>query len=289
MKKIITTVTVAFITLIGTSAFVTKNSTGMAGYTGSPVETTCSNNGSCHGGGTSSAAGVTITSSPAFSVNANSDNEYLPDSTYQITVTASAAGFSKYGFDCEILDAGFTSVGTIQNPGSGVKFVTVSGRRHAVHTTPKSGTTVAFTFKWVAPAASNGDATIYTISNAVNGNGNTTGDFVIPPVSMLVVEGTPPPSEVGIKENTKVVSQISIFPNPVTDLTTISYSLQQTKAISVQLIDIKGSLVKELYKQQDSPGSHSQILNLQGIAPGVYFIKVLADQQKVSQKLITVQ
>ena len=298
MKKTISTIILAALIIIGASAFITKKSaTGYAGYTGSPGEQTCSGGGACHGGGSSSVSGITITSVPAFSVNGNSDTEYLPDSTYQINLTVSAAGFTRYGFDCEILDINSANAGTMQNPGSGVKFLNAFGRRNAVHSTPKIAATgiASFTFKWKAPVSSTGDATIYAIANAVNGNGTTSGDFVLSPVTKLLVEGTPPPppidttSTVGVKEIFSSVSKVSVFPNPANDITNISYNLSQPKTITIQLIDIKGNVIKQLYNQENEPGFHTQILNLQGIASGVYFIKTSADQQKVSQKLITVQ
>jgi len=295
MKKIVSSVFLVALTVIAASAFINKkSSTGYAGYTGSPGESTCTGNGSCHGGGSASASGITVTSHPAFSVNANSDSEYLPDTTYQITITASATGFTRYGFGCEILNNTFTNTGNLQNPGSGVKFLTSIGRKNAVHSTTKlaSSGTATFTFKWVAPASGSGDATIYTVANAVNGNANTTGDFVIDPISTILVEGTPPlppPDTTGIKENTNFISQLNVFPNPASDITNISYSLSQAKTISIELVDIRGAVIKQLYEQNDAPGFHSQILNLQGVASGVYFIKTSANQQKISQKLITVQ
>jgi len=291
MKIFFTTLGLAITVLVGSSAFMNKSASGYAGYTGSPGESTC---GNCHGGGSSAVSGITITSNPAFLVNASSQTEYLPDSTYQITLDIAASGFTRFGFGCEILNSANTNSGNMQNQGAGVKFLTSLGKKNAVHTIPKVNASgaVSFTFKWVAPTASNGDAIIYAIGNAVNGNGSTSGDFVLTPVAMSVVEGTPPaPPEdpTGIKENMQGVSRILVFPNPASDITNISYSLKQTKTISVQLLDIKGTVVKELYNKEEGPGEHTQILNLQGIASGVYFIKTSANQQKVSQKLITVQ
>ncbi len=173
-----------------------------------------------------------------------------------------------------------------------MKFLNSAGKRNAVHTTPKTGNAIAsFTFKWVAP--SGGDATFYAIANAVNGNNNTGGDFVISPVSMnLVAAPVPPPdtNTVGIKENTFVpVTGVSVYPNPASSLTNISYYSKTSSLITVELIDIKGVLVKQLYKQEETPGQHSQLLNIAGIESGVYFIRLLSDNKKVSQKLVSIQ
>ena len=291
MKKSTILILLTVVILISSSATLLKYNNGIAGYSGSPGEGTCSN---CHGGGSSASSGITITAVPAFSVNTNSETEYMPDSVYQITVETSAPNFSRFGFASQILNSSNTNAGVLQNAGSGVKFLNLGGKRSAVHTTPKVAVgTALFTFKWAAP--SDGNATIYAIANAVNGNNSTSGDFVIPPVSMdLVAAPTPTPpvdtsSTVGLKE-TKITTllQVSISPNPVYDLSTISYYLKKTGMVNVELIDMRGTLVKQLYGQTETPGYHSQILNFSGISSGVYFIKTSFDKEKVSQKLITV-
>ncbi|PBQ32278.1 hypothetical protein CNR22_11010 [Sphingobacteriaceae bacterium] len=292
MKKTITTLLLASLTIIGTSAFIIKNSSGIQGYAGSPGESTCSN---CHSGGTSAASGITITSVPDFSLNTNSELEYMQDSLYTIRIEVAASGFTRYGFASQILTASNINSGTLQTPGTGVKFLNAGSKRTAVHTTPKlaaANTPTVFIYQWKAPKT--GDpATIYAIANAVNNNGTTSGDFIISPVNLPLVAAPTPtveePNTVGLKENASSISQVSVFPNPASDITNISYFLSQSKTISIQLIDIKGQVIKELYKQEDAPGFHTQILNLNGVASGVYFIKTNANQQKVSQKLITVQ
>lgn len=291
MKKTISTLLFATTTFIGTSAFIIKSSSGILGYAGSPGEATCS---SCHGGGSSAVSGITVTSLPEFSLNSNSEMEYMQDSLYTIKVEVAASGFTRYGFASQILTSSSINSGTLQNPGTGVKFLNSGSKRTAVHTLPKvaaANTPTVFTYKWKAPKT--GDpATIYAIANAVNNNGTTSGDFVISPITVALVAAPTPtveePSTVGLKENKTFISQVLVFPNPANDVTNISYFLNDSKTILIQLIDIKGQVIKELYKQEDAPGFHSQILNLTGVASGVYFIKTSANEKKVSQKLITI-
>lgn len=291
MKKKFTSTLLIFISILGSSAFITKSSNGITGYAGSPGEGTCS---SCHGGGSSSASGITITATPAFSVNINSETEYMPDSVYQISIAVEATGFTHYGFASQILNNANTNAGTFQNLGAGVKFLGPTNKRSMVHTTPKigsSGQAVTFTYNWKAP--SGGNATIYAIANAVNGNNSTSGDFVISPVSLnLVAAPTLPidPVSAGIEKTIfESVSAVSIYPNPANSLSTMSFYLNESRLITIELIDIRGTAIKELHNQQQEAGSHSLLLNLNGAASGVYFIRTLADRQKVSQKLITIQ
>jgi hypothetical protein len=180
----------------------------------------------------------------------------------------------------------------MQNAGAGVKFANSgNGRKNATHTAPKTGTgTANFTFKWVAPNTGAGAATLYVCGNAVNGNGNTSGDLPIP-FSYLISEGIAPTptTNVSVKENfNAMLSNVSIFPNPSNGLTTISYYLKTTKTICVELIDINGKKVKQLSNDNQSVGDHSEILNLHGVSTGVYFIRISSDGVKLSQKLITI-
>jgi hypothetical protein len=288
MKKHLVIIVLSLLVLVGASAFITKSSNGfIPGYTGAPGELTCSGGGGCHKGGASANKAVTISATPSFSLD-----QYMPDSTYLISIQVAASGFSHFGFGCEILDSVNGNAGLMQNQGFGVHFSPAfNGRTNALHTTPKAGTNSAtFFFEWVAPHE--GKATIYACGNAVNLNGNTSGDLPIP----VSLELTPVPvpvdttvHDVGLKEtDNSGIARITVYPNPANGFSNISYNLKEAKCITVELIDMNGNSVKELYSRKQSPGRHSQILNFQDVTAGVYFIRLSVDQQKVSQKLITV-
>src|SRR5688572_9187434 len=209
MKKKFIACVLAAIVLTCSSAYVIKSSGGLAGYTGSPGEVTCGTPG-CHGGGASAASGITLTATPSFSLG-----EYMPDSVYQISIQMSATGFSRFGFGCEILGKNNTNAGTMQLPGPGVKFLNAfNGRRNALHTIPKLAGTASFDFQWVAPSTPD-TVTFYVMGNAVNGNGSTSGDFPLAPVSMSL---SPKPLPVDpttlIRELPSFVTKVYLYPNP---------------------------------------------------------------------------
>lgn len=281
MKKTVTLPVILLISVLAASAFMIKSSNGIAGYTGSPGEATCS---SCHGGGSSATSGVTITAVPEFSLN-----QYMPDSTYQITVTGAASGFNFYGFGCEILNENLADAGTMQNAGPGVKFINGT-KRNATHTTPKSGTQGVFTFEWVAPAS--GSVAIYAMVNAVNKDNNTGGDFPLAPfaMSLTAMPAAPQPTNtVGLEQIKEMMSGVVVFPNPAHEFTHIRYQLKQAGMVKVEILDLNGRPVKTLLNDNRSTGLQHEILNLQGIAAGVYFVKTSHNDVRVSQKLITVK
>ena len=174
--KFIKTVTIVAVFLFGTLLlcnFFILNSNGKAGYTGSPGEAKCS---SCHSGGTATAFGSTLLATPNFS-----NNEYLPDTLYTLTLTASAANFSKFGLALECLNAASANTGTLQNPSPGTFLTNAgNGRRNLTHSGPITTVNglMQVSFKWKAPSAGSGLSNFYYCLNAVNGNNNTSGDFV---------------------------------------------------------------------------------------------------------------
>lgn len=288
MKKTFTLFTIGTLLLIGASAFVsdTKNSTGMAGYTGAPGEQTCS---ACHSGGSAATKSISISSNPNFT-----GGKYLPDSIYDITINVSATGFNNFGFGCEILNSSNANIGTMQNAGSGVKFLNAGARQNAVHSAIKAGTgSATFTFEWKAPAAGAGDATFYACGNAVNANGNTNGDLPVPGSALLTLnEGTVAvvqPTFTAIQEVTdKFISNVVVSPNPSSGFSQISYNLKNESLTEIELYDINGKKIKQLAKENEQAGYKSHIINLSSVQAGVYFVRVNSNGNQVSQKLVSI-
>ncbi len=278
MKKII--ISILFVSvLVLLTGFITssKNSGGIAGFTGSPAEGKCS---ACHSGGSSISSSAIITSIPSFTAN-----QYVPGTTYTITIGIDAVGFSNFGFSAEILSSTNANIGIMQNPGTGVQFINAgNGRKNATQTTPKNGSNnVNFTFEWVAPAS--GVATIYVCGNAVDLGGGTGGDLANISTSMALTTAT----TTGVKENTSIIiSNINISPNPISGVMSVSYLVNQTQNICIQLIDINGKVVKTLLNENQTSGFHSSTANIQDVTKGVYFVKTSANNQKIAQKLIVV-
>lgn len=280
MKKQLITTSVILVTLLSTSAFIIKSSGGIAGFTNSPGEANCS---ACHGGGTSTSFGTTITSTPVFS-----SNTFSPGVTYTIAVNVAAIGFNRFGFGCEILNENGNNVGNMQNPGAGVSIVNAgNGRKNAIQNAPKLGAgATSFLFEWVAPFSDT--ATIYAAANAVNVNGSTGGDFPLPAV-FLQLNATLP-MDVSVKESSiNPISQISVYPNPAKSLTTILYDLKETKNVTIQLIDLKGKVIKNFIDESENSGKHSHLLDLQYVPAELYFVRLLIDNKKAAQKMIVVQ
>jgi hypothetical protein len=259
------------IALAGLS-FRKVHSGGEIGATGSPGEGTC---GGCHGGGPAGTS-ISITAVPAFS-----NNNYIPGQLYTITINVNHATQPAFGFDCEILNSSNANAGTMQNPGTGVQLFNFGSKRNATHTTPKSGSgTAAFTFLWLAP--NSGTATIYVSGNAVNLSSSTSGDSPANTNKVL----TPDPLA-SLKENQEVeISGVSFYPNPASEILSLSYYLRSDKAVVIELIQLDGKLVKEVFNQNEKAGPNSHILDLKSVDKGVYFMKISSEGETLAQKLL---
>lgn len=280
MKKQLALFSVFGLILFSSSAFIIQYNSGVAGKTGAPGENTCSE---CHGGGSSAASSISISSTPSFT-----NNEYIPGTTYTMQITVSASGFNNFGFGCEILTPSNTNAGTMQIQGPGVKFLNAGAKKNAVHTTKKNGVgSVNFGFQWVAPQS--GQATIYVAANAVNNNGQTSGDFPLAPVSLALTAGTPI-DPVGLEElNQTDDFLVNVFPNPVSDFFHINFSLKEQQQIEVVLFDLNGKHVQDLLANAFfQAGNHSKILNAKGISSGAYFLRINGNGTKLSQKLVII-
>ncbi|MGQ0827968.1 MAG: T9SS type A sorting domain-containing protein [Bacteroidota bacterium] len=84
-------------------------------------------------------------------------------------------------------------------------------------------------------------------------------------------------SATGINDNSKVDFQLSIFPNPVTDKFSVTYSLLQSDNIKLEVVNLLGEKVKEIVSEKQSAGQHESSVGTEDMNAGVYFLKVTAN------------
>lgn len=257
------------------------NPTGKAGVAGSPNEQTCSKSG-CHVGVADNSQGgsVVITSS-------NMTNwEYVPGQTYSFTVTVSETGRSVWGFAMEALKSNGDNGGTLAaGTGSHILSASVGGfsRRSVTHNTPGSGAgTKSWTFNWTAPSTDDGTITLYAVGLAANGNGNSSGDHVYKVSQALS-------AAVGVSEQVLTDVNWNIYPNPVTDLVNLSFSLTESARVKAQVMTADGRLVSTLFDTMQSQGSTMRTADVSDLAAGNYLIALSVNGMVVSSKMIAKQ
>jgi len=82
-------------------------------------------------------------------------------------------------------------------------------------------------------------------------------------------------------------SEGSLFPNPAIDWITFDFTLNETMMVLIELYDIQGKLVKELYNDSAKEGQNRLTFNGYYLKAGVYFVRISNDRTILfTEKLI---
>ncbi|MDJ0365502.1 alpha-amylase family glycosyl hydrolase [Hymenobacter sp. H14-R3] len=80
--------------------------------------------------------------------------------------------------------------------------------------------------------------------------------------------------------------KLSVAPNPASDLTTIVYELPAATTATLAVQNLLGQTVRQLAPARQAAGGQSQALSLQGLAPGVYLVRLQAGDQAQTARLL---
>jgi hypothetical protein len=95
----------------------------------------------------------------------------------------------------------------------------------------------------------------------------------------------------GIQEhNTAMIEKLNIFvsPNPFSRSTKIIYTLPNTCNVSLRFYSIDGRMVKTIYDRNEAAGVHQEILDLSGIANGIYCVVLETATGKESCSVVVI-
>jgi plastocyanin len=73
-----------------------------------------------------------------------------------------------------------------------------------------------------------------------------------------------------VRNNSKDI--LNFYPNPVSDMMTLSFDVQSNSTVSINLIDITGQTVQNLVRGSYNAGFYSENINLSHLNPGKYFV-----------------
>lgn len=272
IRKITLLTTLFFIALVGIDSAYNQahtNSTGApAGRTGSPGDNglTCASAG-CHGATATTGSNLFLTGVPAAGYN--------PGQTYTVQVNFSGTG--NKGFQISPQNQAGALLGELINTttsgNQGTQ--TVGGGKYITHRLAQSAASGSWSFQWRAPAAGTGPVTFY--GAFVNGRNSGLRTQAITVQENLAAS---------IGETGKL-QQFRMYPNPVNDRLTLSYSLERSEKVIIKLYDITGREALMLLNEQQEAGEHQMSYDLKPqLNPGVYFVSVDAGGKRFSQKLL---
>jgi hypothetical protein len=199
------------------------------------------------------------------SLNGTPVTGYYPDSTYNVVanITASSAS-SMYGFETTPQNTSGTYLGTL-TAGTGSK---ITGTKYLTHTTPKTGSSASWSFKWTAPSAGAGTVTFYTCFDAVS-----TKIYSVSNSFTELGNG----GANGINELNSL--KTFVYPNPILNdlnITTCTYD-----KCDVTIFSLNGSLVKQFVINNSTSS-----LNVSDLNSGVYMLHITSNGKSSSMKIV---
>lgn len=262
---------------------------GLGNHTGSN-----GSSASCSGGGCHASNNIATTVTIGLLDGATPVTTYIPGKLYTVVVTGATAGstFSKFGFQASAVKAGATSqqAGTFATGGTpniAVIPSAITGAPVLVeHQAPLNGVpaggNMAYTvqFHWTAPAAGTGKVRFYTMLNAVNANGSSSGD-------------QPNAATREYDENTttsvgqiSALSALSIYPNPATgNMATLRMDGEPAGNYMVAFYDMSGKLALQqpISVQQNNMNA---ALSTSALSAGMYHVHISGMNRNMNLRFV---
>ncbi len=271
-------ITIALFTAAAFAWLPTQASASFTGITGMSVSG-CT----CHGNGLPSAATSLVLSS------STGKFEVEPGGTLTLTLQISHASQSAGGLNVSIVNSEMTKSGTI-TPGNAVEMRVTS--RELTHKVPKQfvdGQTT-FTFTWTAPTTP-GTYTVYAAGNAVNQNGQTSGDFFNTITQQIAVGPTTAVGEEPVAGAT-LLHSIDIAPSPVRageGTAEIRYQLARSANVTIELFDMQGRPVQPMENTAGDAGEHIALIDTRRLAGGMYIAVLRAGNEQIARHFTVVR
>jgi Secretion system C-terminal sorting domain/SprB repeat len=86
--------------------------------------------------------------------------------------------------------------------------------------------------------------------------------------------------------NNQILSYV-VYPNPVKDVSKIEFSLTFDSSVNIQVYDLNGRLISELFRGEASSGQKYDVeFNSNDLASGTYFIKLVTDKNVYNKSVM---
>ncbi|MFM2285377.1 MAG: hypothetical protein RLZZ543_874 [Bacteroidota bacterium] len=264
---------VALTIVLDTTSTFSDPSGAPQSATGSPADGfTCAKSG-CHSGTASAQDGLITSDVPS--------TGYVPGSTYNITVSITQTGISKWGFAISPQNNAGTVLGSMIITNT-TQTKLVSSRYVTHKTAGNSGSgSKTWSFNWTAPAAGTGDVPFYASVMAANGTGNAAGDQVYTDVYTVSEDIT-----ASVPKTAEAV-KFSVFPNPIEgNNMNISFASKAGDVSRVSIMSMNGAMVHSTNYTASVAGDQQVNVNVADLAKGVYLIQVETPAGTATNRII---
>lgn len=105
-------------------------------------------------------------------------------------------------------------------------------------------------------------------------------------LKMMDTDGSFKYSAVLVVRSSVFIKDLSVYPQPAKDFVTVSVFAQRTQNIRLELYNTSGSKVKEIPMMLNNGTNIFTIDNLQSLPAGIYMLKSIIDEKKVTAKIV---
>lgn len=87
-------------------------------------------------------------------------------------------------------------------------------------------------------------------------------------------------------DNEKLLSDVTIYPNPITDKINLTYNVRRNTNVSIKIMDILGNDVLTLMSQRVEAGEQKNSFLLSNrISPGFYFVRLIVGTEPFIKRI----
>lgn len=258
MKRTITLIFAALITIV-TMSFDISSAGGKTGFTTYGCL--------CHGISATSSVSVTLSFTPSVT------NGYVSGTLYNVSATVANTGALIAGIDIA------ASAGTLV-AGTNTQLLS-SEITHTGNGNDATSGSVTFDYTWTAPTS--GSVTFDYAGVAGNSDNSSSGDFWNKGTQILTQN-----TSSGITEQSNPNINLSVFPNPISESTTIGYVLSEKSVVSAQLFNLTGQIISTFFiNEQQNAGKQTRKLTIdQTISSGNYFLSINVNGKQNFKKIV---
>ncbi|MDR1792128.1 MAG: T9SS type A sorting domain-containing protein [Bacteroidales bacterium] len=82
------------------------------------------------------------------------------------------------------------------------------------------------------------------------------------------------------------VSALKVYPNPAKDYITVDYTLANSSAVVIEIIDVQGKIITSKVLGKQAKGNHLTTLDCSGLALGNYLVSIITGNTRQSAKVL---
>jgi len=157
-----------------------------------------------------------------------------------------------------------------------------TGRSFVHHENANSNGT--FTFSWTAPSVEAEAITFYAAGVAGNNDVTSGGDNVY--ASNIAISLMPN----GIGSTANTASFVEVYPNPISEEMTISYTLTEQQNVVANIYDTSGRLVEKVFEGVQNVGNQTKTYQINRNlyeGTGMYVLQIIGENGfETSQKIL---